>query len=62
MKNSDVVCGCNNVTVGDIKDSLKNGVSTFEQLQEETNIGIYCPPCKDKSKEIFLTIKDTENL
>lgn len=62
MNSQDVVCACNNITVGDIKDYLKRGVNTYEQLQKDTDIGLYCPPCEEESRIIFEELKKSENL
>lgn len=62
MNNNDVICGCNNITVKDIKEHIKNGVTLFEQLQEKTQIGVYCPPCEEKSRTVFEALKEDGNL
>ncbi|PAT01321.1 (2Fe-2S)-binding protein [Candidatus Izimaplasma bacterium ZiA1] len=48
-----VICCCHNVKLSDIENNIKDGVKTFEELQEKTNIGTDCPPCKDSSEKLF---------
>jgi len=62
MNDLDIICECNNVSVKDMKEQMKNGITTFEQLQEVTKIGLYCPPCADKSRTIFARLKEDKNL
>ncbi len=48
-----VLCCCHNVTLKDVKAAISNGVQTFEELQEATQIGTDCPPCTENSKRVF---------
>lgn len=52
MRN-EVICGCFNVTKGDLEDGILNGDSTFEDFQEKTSIGTGCPPCLEKNQILF---------
>lgn len=52
MNNDDVVCGCMNVTVQNIKDAIKNGAKSFEEVQEATNAGTGCGNCVESVKEL----------
>ena len=49
-----VLCCCFNVTEQDVKDAIKDGVKTFEELQKRTQIGTECPPCTKASEEYFI--------
>ena len=51
--NSEVLCCCHNVTMEDVEKQIEQGVRSFEKLQDETNIGIDCPPCKEKNEKLF---------
>lgn len=51
-----VLCCCNNVTLNDVKEEIKNGVKTFEELQVKTGIGTDCPPCKEENEKLFKTL------
>jgi bacterioferritin-associated ferredoxin len=50
MDDDKVVCGCINVTVKDLKDAIKNGAKSFEDVQEATNVGTGCGSCVDSVK------------
>jgi bacterioferritin-associated ferredoxin len=52
----EVLCCCHNVTLDDVKNQIKLGVDSFEQLQEITKIGTDCPPCKEKNEILFKTL------
>ncbi|MBC2580049.1 (2Fe-2S)-binding protein [Clostridium sp. DJ247] len=45
MDNNKVVCGCINVTVQDLKNAIKNGAKSFEEVQAVTNVGTGCGMC-----------------
>lgn len=47
------LCGCHNVTLHDVLNHIKDGVTTFKELQEITNIGKDCPPCYKNNKALF---------
>lgn len=47
MDNSTVVCGCMKVTVKDIKDAIKSGAKSFEDVQEITKVSTGCGNCKE---------------
>jgi len=46
----EVLCCCHDVTLEDVKNQIKLGVNSFDNLQEITKIGTDCPPCKEKMK------------
>ena len=52
MNNDDVVCTCLGLTVGDIKKAIEDGASTFEEVQEITNVGNICGVCVGEVREI----------
>ncbi len=59
---NNIVCGCFNVSEQDIKNAINDGVKTFKELQDKTNIGTDCPPCTIDSEVIFNRIlKETTN-
>jgi len=61
MNDQDVLCGCNNITLKDVKLQIARGVKTFEELQENISIGIYCPPCYESSKKVFEDLLKSKN-
>ena len=48
-----IVCQCMNVTDKDIEDAVKDGVSTYLQLQEHTKLGTVCGQCREKAEELL---------
>jgi len=48
-----IICECKEVTDQDIEDQVKRGVTTYEELQEKTEIGTVCGKCKDKTLELL---------
>ncbi|MCD6397507.1 MAG: iron-sulfur cluster assembly scaffold protein [Spirochaetaceae bacterium] len=48
-----IICECKEVTDQDIEDQVKRGVSTYEELQEKTEIGTVCGKCKEKTLELL---------
>lgn len=48
-----VLCECHNVTLEDVKEQIKLGVNSFEELQRKTNIGTDCPPCSENNSKLF---------
>jgi NAD(P)H-nitrite reductase large subunit len=62
---SKVVCGCFNVTEQDIKDAVKNGASSFEDVQKITKVGTGCGACVTSNKafvnDLLLQKKIDEN-
>ena len=49
----EVLCGCHNVTLEDVKNRIKLGVRNFNDLQEKTKIGTDCLPCREKNEKLF---------
>jgi len=56
----EILCGCNNVTLDDVKEQIKQGVDSFYDLQEITKIGTDCPPCKEKNEKLFQELLDNQ--
>lgn len=52
MDRDKVVCYCNSVTNGMIKDIIDEGANTLEEVQEATGAGTICGAC----------LEDVENL
>lgn len=51
MENSDVICACLNLTVEDIKNAIKDGASSFEEIQNATELGSVCGACIDDARK-----------
>ena len=52
MEDNDVVCGCFNLTVQDLKNAIENGAKSFEEVQSVTNVGTGCGECVDSVKAL----------
>ncbi|MBD7910598.1 MULTISPECIES: (2Fe-2S)-binding protein [Clostridium] len=52
MKESKVVCGCFNVTEEDIKNAVKMGANSFEEVQAATKVGTGCGRCVDNNRAL----------
>lgn len=47
-----VVCGCYNVTEQDLKNAVKNGAKSFEEVQAVTKVGTGCGRCIEGNKQL----------
>ncbi|KZL90386.1 (2Fe-2S)-binding protein [Clostridium magnum] len=47
-----VVCGCYKVTVQDLKNAVKNGAKSFEDVQAVTKVGAGCGHCVEGNREL----------
>lgn len=56
----EVLCCCHDVTLEDVKNQIKLGVNSFNNLQEITKIGTDCPPCKEKNEKLFKILLNEE--
>jgi NAD(P)H-nitrite reductase large subunit len=50
--NSKVVCGCMNVTEQDIKNAIKNGASSFEEVKAITKVSTGCGKCAGNNEKL----------
>lgn len=48
-----VICKCINVTIQDLKDVIKNGARSFEEVQTITKVGTGCGKCADGVKAMI---------
>lgn len=53
MDNDKVVCYCQNVTNGMVKDAVFAGASTLEEVQESTGAGTVCGACIDNVQNLI---------
>lgn len=49
---SDIICHCFNVSKEDIIKAVKDGATTVEAVQEETNAGKGCGACLNAIEKI----------
>lgn len=58
-----IVCYCQNVTNGMIKEAVDAGASTLEEVQEETGAGTVCGGCVENVQHLveeFVRERDGE--
>lgn len=48
-----IVCLCHRISDRDIERAVREGVATFEDLQDETCIARNCACCEDCAREVF---------
>jgi len=52
------VCECMDVSLGEIKDAIKNGCNSIESIEDKTDAGAGCGRCQckedDSDKEIHI--------
>ncbi|MBQ5851750.1 MAG: (2Fe-2S)-binding protein [Lachnospiraceae bacterium] len=47
MKRDKKACNCKNVTYGMIEDAIKNGASSYEEVEKILRFGTGCGKCKE---------------
>lgn len=52
LDNRKIVCGCFKVTEEDIKNTIKNGDNSFEEVQAITKVGTGCGNCTGSVKKL----------
>ncbi len=59
LEDDKIVCRCFQVSVKDLKEAIKDGHKTFEDIQEVTSVGTGCGSCVEYAKKIIEEIKNT---
>ncbi len=60
-KSNDYICKCYKLDKSYMKDKIKDGASSFKELQKESKIGTKCSSCKKKNKKRFQKYTDKVN-
>ena len=60
MQDDKLVCNCTGVTVGDIREAIKKGASTFDEVQEATGVASVCGACLAQEQSVVKAIFDGE--
>ena len=47
MKRDKLACSCKDVTYGMIEDAIRNGASSYEELEAKLRFGTGCGKCKE---------------
>jgi len=45
MNMDEIICNCNSVTAGMIRDAVQSGAATLEEVQDTTGAGTVCGAC-----------------
>lgn len=53
MNDEMIICGCLNVSVGDIKTAIHLGDRTFEEVVERTRACTICMACEDELRALI---------
>ncbi|MCF7925231.1 MAG: (2Fe-2S)-binding protein [Candidatus Izimaplasma sp.] len=53
MAKKNELCSCFKITKKDVKDHIKAGITSYKELQKQTDIGTKCSSCKKKTKKKF---------
>jgi bacterioferritin-associated ferredoxin len=48
-----IVCVCNNVSDGKIRQAVENGVTSMSQLRNELEVGMCCGKCHACAKRVL---------
>jgi len=52
-KDSDIICYCQEITYKVIKDAIKNGAKTVDEITDQTEAGLACGGCIEQLEEIL---------
>lgn len=52
MDMDKIVCNCNSVTAGMIKEAVEEGADTLEAVQEKTAAGTVCGACLSEVEQL----------
>ena len=53
MDMDTIVCACNSVTNGMIKEAVESGAKTLEEVQEKTGAGTVCGACTEDIQHLI---------
>ena len=48
-----IICECMNVSYEDIKNAVKEGAKTLDDIKEATEAGTICGACEDDIQEVL---------
>lgn len=52
MEDNKIVCGCFKITEQDLKNAIKNGAKSFEEVQAIIKVGTGCGRCVEINREL----------
>lgn len=57
LDDDKIICTCLSVTQGMVRDAVKEGAVTVEDIQSKTDAGTICGACLDSIQEFLDSIK-----
>lgn len=54
--NNKIICECFNVSVEDVRNVIKNGADSFEEIQKVTQVASGCGECLSDVKRIIQSL------
>ena len=61
MKKDKVVCNCYNVTGGEMEEAVAKNATSFEEIQDETNVSLCCGACEDYARNVADELLEQSN-
>lgn len=58
MKREKVACNCKNITYGMVEDAIRNGATTYEEVEAVLRFGTGCGKCKEFMKYLIRDIHE----
>ena len=60
MKREKTACNCKNITYGMIEDVIRNGATSYEEVQRSLKFGTGCGKCKEFIQYLVRDILEEE--
>lgn len=60
MKREKTACNCKNITYGMIEDVIRNGATSYEEVQRRLQFGTGCGKCKEFIQYLVRDILEEE--
>jgi ferredoxin-nitrate reductase len=54
-----MICSCNNVGEGNIRNAIKNGCADLDSVCEKSGAGLGCGSCRPEIKEILKEVSES---
>ncbi len=53
MAADDIICACMGVTREAIEEAVKDGATTYDEVQDKTDAGLGCGGCEEEVQEVI---------
>lgn len=61
MKRDKIACSCKDITYGMVEDAIKNGATTYEEVEKQLKFGTGCGKCKEYIEILVKSILDEKD-